>query len=235
MIVRSLIPRSASASRQSVGHACGGPKLCTRTDAPSGMSARLRARWRRSAWSAWLVGFPRPGAAAQAALRGRAPVRCPRAPASRSRRRGRPAEPLRGRPCPARVHQPGAHHVPEQHDAGQRDHGRQQVEVHVAHALDQAACRGAGDDAPDDARCGRDQRVLRRGVPQVAQRREIRDHHHAAVAARDVLEADGARPAPVAVAGLASTAKLRLETPISTSAEQHRALQAELARRACRR
>src|SRR5262245_26059371 len=33
--VRSLTPRSASASRQSVGHACGGPKLWTSSVAPS--------------------------------------------------------------------------------------------------------------------------------------------------------------------------------------------------------
>src|SRR5574337_1968277 len=39
MIVRIFTPRSASASKQSVGHACGGPKLWTRIDAPSGMSA----------------------------------------------------------------------------------------------------------------------------------------------------------------------------------------------------
>jgi len=41
-IVRSRTPRSASARRQSVGHACGGPKLWTRRVAPSGTSATRR-------------------------------------------------------------------------------------------------------------------------------------------------------------------------------------------------
>src|SRR5450759_3498500 len=39
--VRSFTPRSAIASRQSVGHACGGPKLCTNSVAPSRTSATV--------------------------------------------------------------------------------------------------------------------------------------------------------------------------------------------------
>src|ERR1043166_2200945 len=42
-IVRSCTPRAASARRQSVGHACGGPKLWTRIEAPSPMSATASA------------------------------------------------------------------------------------------------------------------------------------------------------------------------------------------------
>ena len=41
------------------------------------------------------------------------------------------------------------------------------------------------------------QRVLRRRVAQVAERREVRDDRHAADAARQVLEADRTRQSPV--------------------------------------
>ena len=60
------------------------------------------------------------------------------------------------------VDQPATHHQPEQDDAGQRGDRRQPVEVDVAERLDQRARGRAGQDTPDDARRGRDQRILRR-------------------------------------------------------------------------
>ena len=126
------------------------------------------------------------------------------------------------------IDHPGAHHVPEQHDAGQRDRSREQVETHEAEALDRgrrlscqsAACRQRSMAAEINAYC--DAVIL-----QVAQRaRNTPRTDHAAVRRwrRSRIRSSAAMPT-VAVSGRGEQREAQVRHRHQHQRQQHRALQ----------